>query len=288
MSSNVYDLEIEDNHNFILPTGLHNNSGPIVHNCHHVSSRTFSQSLFKVSSAKMIGLSATPKRKDGLTKVLKWFLGDMLEKEHLKSRIETPSVEFIKASYENEIKPKYNFKNRVNLPNLINQFVDDPGRNKQIAEKIVEKAKDGRKILMLSDRRGHCIEMKDSLENLLKKEKLKKTVGLYLGSMKEKDLNESNKCDIILATYSMASEGYDNSTLDTLIMSTGKSDIEQSVGRVLRKKNENPPLIIDVTDPEHCYSQMNLRKQYYRKKGFILIGEEKKKSKNEKIEFREE
>lgn len=257
--------------------------------CHHLCTKTFSKALFKVSSAKMLGLTATPKRKDGLTKVLKWFLGDIIEKEHLATRVEIPTVELIEASYENEIIPKYNFKKKVILPNLINQFVEDPGRNKIILDKIIQLSMDNnRKILMLTDRRNHCIHMKELLEDFFNKNtKNSKSIGLYMGSMKEADLNESNKCDIILATYSMAAEGYDNSTLDTLVMATGKSDIQQSVGRILRKKNENPPYIVDIIDPEFCFSQMNKRKQFYKKSRFKIVGYEPKAKVVEKVEFRD-
>ena len=54
---------------------------------------------------------------------------------------------------------------------------------------------------------------------------------------------------VILGTYQMCSEGYDNSNLDTLIMVTSKGDIEQSVGRILRKKvYDIEPLVVDFTD----------------------------------------
>ena len=262
------------------PKGTFDSIGVVmVDEVHHVVAQSFSQVLHKINSHKILGLSATPKRKDGLTKVLKWFFGPIIEKEVMLSRIETPSVKIVHAVYDEAPKPTYNFKNRVNLPNLINQIAADPGRNRLIVEQIIEQTQTGRKILLLSDRRKMCTDLKDLLEESVKKLKLKKTVGLYLGSMKDKDLTESNKCDIILATFSMASEGYDNSTLDTLILSTSKSDIVQSVGRVLRKKNKFPPLIIDIADPDFCFGQMNKRRQFYKKKGFKIIGETKEKKK---------
>merc|ERR1712127_178315 len=46
--------------------------------CHHIGAEVFSRSLLKVVTKYMLGLSATMKRKDGLTKVIKWFLGDIV------------------------------------------------------------------------------------------------------------------------------------------------------------------------------------------------------------------
>ena len=43
--------------------------------CHHISSQVFSRCLPKVGNKYMLGLSATPKRKDGLSKVFHWYLG---------------------------------------------------------------------------------------------------------------------------------------------------------------------------------------------------------------------
>ena len=53
--------------------------------------------------------------------------------------------------------------------------------------------------------------------------------------MKEAALKESESKKVIIATYSMAS-ATDIKTLTTLIMATPKTDIEQSVGRILRQK----------------------------------------------------
>jgi superfamily II DNA or RNA helicase len=47
----------------------------IVDECHHICARVFSQCMFKLCPKYVLGLSATPVRKDGLTSVLHWFLG---------------------------------------------------------------------------------------------------------------------------------------------------------------------------------------------------------------------
>lgn len=260
---------------------------------HHICSRTFSKALYKIPSKKILSLSATPQRKDGLTKVLNWFSGDIISSAYKGGVVDVPSVEIIEAEYDRNLKLKYNFKGKVNHPDLINQIANDEGRNRLIVNKIVELVKTGRQIILLSDRRKQCEDLKNmlELEDLENEEETKTsgkyseyTVGLYLGSMKEEELNKSNDCDIILASYSMCSEGFDCPKLDTLIMATGKSSIEQSVGRILRRKNEHPPLIIDIVDPKYCIGQMRKRKAFYKKKGFIIIGEpEKSQPKQKKI-----
>ena len=82
------------------------------------------------------------------------------------------------------------------------------------------------------------------------------TYGFYYGnngiSPKEhkKMLIETSKCDIILGTEHIAKEGLDIPTLNTLLFATPPGiNVEQSVGRILRKYHEHyPPLVIDFID----------------------------------------
>ena len=68
----------------------------------------------------------------------------------------------------------------------------------------------------------------------------------------------------------MCSEGYDNKNLDTLIMATSKSNIEQSVGRVLRKKvYDVEPLVVDIVDNFSAFkNQARKRKVFYKRSGY--------------------
>lgn len=237
----------------------------IIDECHHVCTNSFSNALFKVSTKKMLGLSATPKRADGLTKVLNWFLGKILINE-IQSNVENPEVKFVFVKkYSSGIEPKYNLYGKLILSNMITQLTEDNARNEVILSEIVEAYKLNRNIIMLTDRREHCEYIKSCLNDRGINE-----VGLYLGGMTEKELNSSNEQKIILATYSMAAEGYDNPKLDTLIMATGRSNVEQSCGRVLRRKNANNPLIIDIVDSEYLNNQYITRRKFYKKKNYVL------------------
>ncbi len=229
--------------------------------CHHICSRTFSNALWKVATKKSLGLSATPHRKDGLTMVIEWFLGSILTFTNSSNGVAKPVVRTITAEYEIQPVVQYNFKGQVILPCLITEIASDPVRNMQIVEEIHKCLESNRKILVLSERRKQCETLFGLLGDI--------RVGLYLGGMNETELQSSNEKDVILATYSMAAEGYDCSTLDTLIMATSKSDVEQSIGRVLRKPNRNNPLIIDIVD-NVLFSQAMRRKTYYRKCGFVM------------------
>ena len=68
----------------------------------------------------------------------------------------------------------------------------------------------------------------------------------------------------------MASEALDIKTLTTLVMATPKTDVTQSIGRILRTKHSKP-LVVDVTDQHDVFKrQCNKRIKYYDKQGYKI------------------
>ena len=97
------------------------------------------------------------------------------------------------------------------------------------------------------------------------------SVGYYVGGMKDADLKASETKKIIIATYAMASEGLDIPTLTTLIMATPKTDVCQSVGRILRTKHSSP-LVIDIIDYHDIFRNQWMKRQaYYAKQGYHIM-----------------
>jgi superfamily II DNA or RNA helicase len=83
--------------------------------------------------------------------------------------------------------------------------------------------------------------------------------------MKQVALQATESMQIVLATYAMAAEALDIKTLSTLVMVTPKTDIVQSVGRILRVKHENP-IIVDIIDHHDIFqNQWTQRKRFYKK-----------------------
>src|SRR6056300_884472 len=81
-----------------------------------------------------------------------------------------------------------------------------------------------------------------------------------MGGMKEAELTESSKKQIIFATFSQAHEGLDIPSLDTVILATPKSDIVQSIGRIMRETHgkKNNPHIYDMFDQwSICHATYN-------------------------------
>ena len=237
-----------------------------VDEAHHVCARVFSQSLFKLCPRHVYGLSATPERKDGLTKVLHWFLGPTffsVERENQKQVCVFP-IDFDCKLFNDP--PPCNKTGKVSLVHMITDLVNHDERNRMLVsliQKIIKECST-RQILVLSDRRLHCEYLHSQFPEIS---------GLYMGGMKEADLEQTSRCQIIFGTFSQAHEGLDIPTLDTVLLVTPKSDIKQSIGRILRETTgkKNDPHIYDILDRwSLLYAMYQKRRRVYKEGGFLM------------------
>jgi len=241
-----------------------------VDEAHHVCARVFSQSLFKLCPRHAFGLSATPERKDGLTRVLHWFLGPTffaVEREN-QTQVKVFPVEFDCKLFDQP--PPCNRTGKISLVQMITDLVEHAERNQMIVKLIQKLLKEepSRQILVLSDRRLHCQFLQSHFPE---------NSGLYMGGMKEADLTITSTKKIIFGTFSQAHEGLDIPTLDTVILSTPKSDIKQSIGRILRETGgkKNTPKIFDVLDKwSLLYAMYQKRRRVYKEGGFLITDTE--------------
>jgi predicted helicase len=93
--------------------------------------------------------------------------------------------------------------------------------------------------------------------------------------MKEEDLCDSAKKEIVVATFQLAHEGLDIPVLDTVILATPRSDIKQSIGRIMRETagKLNDPLIFDIADQWSVFFSMYAKRlKVYKEGGFDIIG----------------
>jgi len=99
------------------------------------------------------------------------------------------------------------------------------------------------------------------------------SVGYYVGGMKENELKKSEKKQVVLASFSMASEALDIPSLNAEFLITPKTDIVQSVGRILRAKHMfSDPIIYDIKDNHEVFQKQWLkRKTYYKKQNYNIV-----------------
>ena len=240
----------------------------LVDEVHHISAEVFVRALQSVVTMYTLGLSATMNRKDGLTKVFKLFLGDIIHKEKRKddNSVIVKAIEYNTNCEEfNEI--EYDYRGNPKFSTMITKLCNFNHRSEYILHIIQNELKinDNQQIIILAHNKSLLTYLYKAIEH-----RRIATVGYYLGGMKQKDLKLSETKQIVIATYSMASEGLDIKTLTTLILATPKTDIEQAVGRILRVKHSNP-LIIDIVDKHDLFKKQWLkRRQFYHKNDYTI------------------
>ena len=254
----------ELNADLFRPIGL-----VIVDECHHIASEVFVQALPKITSKYMLGLSATPDRKDKLMYVINWFLGPMIYKSDTGDSVDTKvSVEVFEyvnhdTTFNEIVLSSSGF---VSVPIMVNKLAECEDRTKWLCGIIEDICEEGRQVLVLSDRVQHCKDLLDGLS-----EAVRETACILSQTVKSSQRTEfcaSKK--ILIATYSMCKEGFDVPTLNTLVMATPRPDIDQIVGRILRvekSKRTVHPLIIDIVDPQFR-RQFGARNTLYKKRGY--------------------
>jgi superfamily II DNA or RNA helicase len=237
---------------------------------HHLGAEVFSRSMLKIQTNYTLGLSGTMQRKDGLTKVFKMFLGDIVHKEKTDTSEHKVIVKGIQYKVDddefNEI--KYDYRGNPLYSTMISKLCNYNRRSEFILKVLEEELKINpeQQIMILAHNKSLLTYLFEAINH-----RLIAPVGYYLGGMKEEDLKLSESKKIIIATYAMASEGLDIKTLTTLIMASPKTDVCQSVGRILRTKHTNP-LVIDIIDSHDVFEKQWLkRRQYYIKQKYNII-----------------
>jgi superfamily II DNA or RNA helicase len=238
----------------------------VIDEVHRIGSEEFSKTLFRVVTPYMLGISATVERKDRLTKILYMFIGPKIYSEE---RTDDDVVQ-VRGIYFKTRDPTYNeteydFRGAPKYSTMITKLCQYGPRSdfivRILADLLTEHPE--KQIMVLAHNRELLTYLYDSIRHKISEEE--NMVGYYVGGMKEKDLKITEGRRIVLATYAMAAEALDIKTLSTLVMATPTTDIEQSVGRILRAKGQNP-IVVDLIDPhEYLRRQWNTRRQFYKK-----------------------
>ena len=241
----------------------------IVDECHHIGAEIFIRSLFKVVTKYTLGLSATMNRKDGLTKVFKMFLGDVIYKE----KRDGDDKVLVKAIQYNNNDEEFSntvldYRGNPQYSTMITKLCNFNMRSEFIIKILTDTLNENNSqhIILLAHNKSLLTYFYKAIEN-----RNIATVGYYVGGMKERDLKISETKKVILATYAMAAEALDIKTLTTLIMATPKTDVTQSIGRILRSKDHNP-VVFDIIDKHDVFqNQWKKRRIFYKKENYKII-----------------
>ena len=248
----------------------------VVDEAHHIAASTFSKVLRKVSFYYCIGLTATPKRGDGLSPMIEYLLGPRCFEMAVPKNAKV-QVNLITYSLGRQKEIKY-ANGTVGLSTMVTMLTKDRLRNRLLTEtvQLLHRKFPNRKGLLLSDRVEHLRELYKSLDpaiaaiitggvhtELTKKERTK--------LKREREEIKFTKF-LTLSTYKMFAEAVDFDG-DFLIYATPKVNIEQSAGRILRgRTRQHDPVIFDIVDPFSAFDVWRwCRFNFYKKRGYEIV-----------------
>jgi len=210
----------------------------IVDECHRAPSRTFTEAVTEFDSRYMLGLSATPWRRDRLSKLIFWHLGDVhweIEKSRLIEDGHILQAEVIvrETSFDPYHDPVKHYSK------MLQELTADDQRNRLIVADVAEEVAIGKGVcLVLSDRKKHC----ETLRVMLKY-RHKVHADLLTGDLSNEERRKvllrlnNGEIRVLIATGQLAGEGFDCKALSTLFLATPirfSGRLIQYLGRVLR------------------------------------------------------
>ena len=241
----------------------------IIDEVHRIGSEQFSKTLFKTITPYMLGISATVERKDKLTKVLYMFIGEKIYsiKRDADDTVNVRGIHY-KSNDTEFNETETDFRGMPKYSTMISKLCEYGPRSDFIIRIISDLVMENNnsQIMILCHNRSLLTYLYDGIVH-----RNFATVGYYVGGMKQDKLQQTESKQIVLATYAMAAEALDIKTLSTLVMVTPKTDITQSVGRILRMKHENP-IIVDIIDAHDLFkNQWTQRKRFYKKNSYRIV-----------------
>ncbi len=244
----------------------------IVDECHHIAAYSFESILKKFSSRYIVGLTATPKRKDGLHPIIYMQCGDLIS--FSSSHFHFTPMYLIKREtsfFSNEKSLKH--------AQLISEMASNEKRNYMIFEDVIDALERKRYPIILTERLNHV----NALATIFSK--TCKNLIIIKGGMSKKQRQElkttlksipDGEERLIIATGKYIGEGFDYPILDTLFLTmpiSWKGTLQQYVGRLMRNyKNKDSIEVYDYVDVEVPKLTKMYEKRFraYRSLGFTV------------------
>jgi superfamily II DNA or RNA helicase len=236
---------------------------------HRIGAATWARVPPQFDAKWRLGLSATPRRKDGADAVFHHHIGEVIfaaKEVRMKPKIRRVWIppDIFKLFHTANFNPSL-----VKKTLLLKFMCASPARNRVITDQLILALKAGRKCLVLSERLQHLRDLETALyKQWADADGPHPSVGYYIGGQKKEELDEAAKARVILATSQLVQEGLDIPAMDTIFLTTPLSDIEQAVGRILRPcDGKKEPVVVDFRE-DHisiCAKYGKYRDEFYRK-----------------------
>ena len=239
----------------------------ILDEAHHIAAREFSKIMRLLPCRYVLGLSATPDRNDGLGFVLNWLMG---KTAYTAKRVANSDVTVRMIKYTQGFQGEIMYKNgQIGSARMLTTLSKDPKRTVLMVDTLHKVLVDepDRQVLVLSDRRELLRDLNTQLSALGYETQI--MVG---GSTTKKKKELNVRAHVLLSTYPFCAEGFDQPWRDTLVLATPRSNIEQSLGRILRKHaHKKQPLVLDFVDPFSIFFGMQRKRhKFYKSLGYSV------------------
>ena len=247
----------------------------IVDECHHLSAFTFEQVMKQVKAKYILGLTATPERKDGHHPIIYMQCGPSRFKLSARSMTAaTPFDHEVISRLTEFCLPSEQID--TTIQELYAALANDTARNELIVADLVRAVEDGRSPLLLTGRTDHLKYFETTLAGKVD------NVFVLRGGMGKRQRRSVAEAiaavpedapRVILATGSYIGEGFDDARLDTLFLAmpiSWKGTLQQYVGRLHRLHDSKR--VVRVYDYVDCHVVMLARMYARRLRGYSAIG----------------
>ena len=275
---------------------------------HRHGAASWHKAIMRFPARLRIGLSATPRRGDGLWNIIRWNVGEVLTRATGGEKAKVFQI-FTGLDVPHDVYERGDHE--INLAKLLSVVCGSARRNDLIANELVRAVKKGRRVLVLSDRLAHL----DALQALFEakweadptlgplvgvptkaeaesisvlmgcdshavstgvtfagpQEEAEVRIGRYVGGISDKQIEYARTCNLLFGTLAYAKEGLDDPGMDTLFLVSPKGDVEQPVGRILRRlEGKGTPIVVDFVDEKigPCIGFKRKRLKQYAALGF--------------------
>lgn len=243
----------------------------IVDECHHIPAKTFRELIVHFNPYYLYGLTATPKRKYNDEKLIYYYIGEIISEmdPHKNISIASP-INTSLIIKETNLSVPFDFKTDT-FEILSKILVYDNSRNQLIIEDLLKQIREGRKILLLTERKEHVEVLYLYLKNRCEVITLTGDDSMTKRKSKLEQIHMGH-FNVLIATGQLFGEGIDLHTLDCLFLVypfSFEGKLTQYIGRIQRSKNHQ--IIFDYRDSKvHFFEKLFKRRcTYYRKKGWL-------------------
>jgi superfamily II DNA or RNA helicase len=250
----------------------------IVDECHHIAALTLSQVMPQIPSQYVLGISATPERNDGLEHIIYWLLGPCAfvykRLPSITGISHTVNVQQVIFSGGMDKSDAKMWNGQLAFAEMINRLAEDEERNRVLVDIILQSYKEGRKkILVVSSIVQHAKLLRERLLNHSSKTVSEHDLFSIFGGTKQ-DVVRKSKTDaarVVFASYAYVGEGYDDSSIDTMVLALPRSSIQQIIGRCERvHEGKLVPIVYDLIDDFSIFEAMSYKRQkFYKSRGFL-------------------